>query len=131
MDARKDVPERLRAVRQLLPQIESLSAGVEDVASWVREGDALLADQVAQLRAGLTAGADGAPSLAAIELLLERHRVRHTPSVCTVYTFCTVLYCTILTSGQSFFGAPSAPDSSVCICCDEHFPFRFLPVHIA
>ena len=76
VDARRDVPERLCAVRQVLPQVESLAAGVADVAAWVREGDALLDGETAQLRAGLTAGADGAPSLAAIELLLERHRVR-------------------------------------------------------
>ena len=76
LDARRDVPERLRAVRQVLPQVESLAAGVADVATWVREGDALLDGEKAQLRAGLTAGADEAPSLAAIELLLERHRVR-------------------------------------------------------
>ena len=76
MEAQRDVPERLRAVRQVLPQVESLAAGVADVAAWVREGDALLDGEAAQLSAGLTAGADGAPSLAAIELLIERHRVR-------------------------------------------------------
>lgn len=128
MDARKDVPERLRAVRQLLPQVESLSAGVEDVASWVREGDALLADQVAQLRAGLTAGADGAPSLAAIELLLERHRVRHTPSVCTVYTFCTVLYSRL---GRAFSERRVHPTRVYVSAVTSTSPSRFLPVHIA
>lgn len=92
-EARRDVPERLRAARQLLPQVEALVAGAADVAAWVREGDALVADEAVQLRAGLSAGADGAPSLAAIDLLLERHRVRHPlPSPSSSFEPCLVLH---------------------------------------
>ena len=39
---RKDVPERLKPLKQLLPQVESLENGIADLSQWVETGTVLL-----------------------------------------------------------------------------------------
>jgi nesprin-1 len=40
---RKDIPEKLRPLKTLLPQVESLETGISDLNTWLDDGEALLA----------------------------------------------------------------------------------------
>ena len=39
---RRDLPERLKPLKSLLPQVESLEIGISDLSRWVEDGEELL-----------------------------------------------------------------------------------------
>ena len=40
---RKDIPDRQKPLKALLPQVESLENGISDLSRWIDEGEKLLA----------------------------------------------------------------------------------------
>lgn len=66
----RDVPERLKPLKSLLSQIESLEIGISDISQWVTEGENLLG----------THRIDG--NINVVEDRLDAHRV--SPHKCIV-----------------------------------------------
>ena len=62
---RKEIPERLKHLRAVLPNVESLETGVSDLNLWLDKGESLLA----------THKMEGSPE--ATESRLEKHKVRY------------------------------------------------------
>ncbi len=60
---RKAIPERLKPLKALLPQVESLDNGISDLTRWVDTGEELLASHKV----------DGDINL--VEDRLEKHKV--------------------------------------------------------
>ena len=58
------IPDALKPLRPVLPQVESLENGIADLAEWIREGNALLASHKI----------DG--NINVVEDRLENHQVR-------------------------------------------------------
>lgn len=63
MSVRNLTPQRMRTLKGLLPQVESLQVGASDVSKWLEEAEALLASHMI----------DG--NINAVEDRIEKHRV--------------------------------------------------------
>ena len=48
VSVRRDVPEKLKTLKQLLPHVESLENGISDLSQWLDEGERILAGHGAQ-----------------------------------------------------------------------------------
>lgn len=63
MRLKKEIPERMKYIKAMLPNVESLETGILDLQKWLTEGETLLQDHK------LEGTPDGAYAR------LERHKV--------------------------------------------------------